>query len=82
MGKQQMNTGINERIDYISERIRIRIMGAVRDTLYELDADSHETLGVQHRFHCQDLLTCMVTEGIETHQAFLAHGGFTNIENH
>lgn len=72
---------INDRIDYISERIRVRVMGAVRDTLYELDADSHETLGVQHRFHCQDLLTCMMTEGVEIHQAFLSCGDVTSIEN-
>lgn len=71
----------NDRVEYISERIRTRIMGAVRDTLYEMNADDHETMAVQHRFHCEDLVTCKITEGVEIHQQFLWHGGVRTIEN-
>lgn len=73
---------LNDRVEYITERIRTRIMGVVRDTLYEMDANDHETMAVQHRFHWgDDIVTDKITEGVEIHQQFLFYGGVPSTEN-
>lgn len=73
---------VNDRVEYIIERIRTRIMGVVRDTLYEMDADENETMNVQYRFHWgDDLVTDKITEGVEIHQQFLFYGGVPSMEN-
>lgn len=72
---------VNDRVEYIVERVRRRIMGAVRDVLYEVDATEHETMGVQHRFHCSDIVTPAITEGVEIHQSYLEVGGPVSTEN-